>query len=191
MIEKPKDWDSTPAYDGEMARLTPGGHICRILHILQTQSKNNKPMIAVQFDIEEGGNFDGFYLRQHKDRKKQNDAAKYQGVIRYLLYNKEGGTNPYFKGFIKSLEESNDGYLWNWDEKSAEGKKIGIIFREEEYKDNNGLIRDSVRPYQVRSVQMILDGVPVPDKKRIAEHASQPFDPIAGFVAANNEELPF
>lgn len=191
MISKPRDWDSAPAYDGSNVRLTAGGHICRILHIVQTTSQAGKPMVAVQFDVDEGGEFDGYYVKQHKERQKRNNAAKYQGVIRFMLYGKDGGTNPYFKGFIKSLEESNGPYKWDWNEKSAENKKIGIIFREEEYQDNSGVIRNGVKPYQARSVQAILDGVPVPEKKTLQGHAPQAFDPLAGFVAADDVPLPF
>ena len=111
-------------------------------------------------------------------------------MIRFLLYGKDGGTNPYFKGFVKSLEESNAGYHWDWDERSPVGKKIGIVFREEEYMQETQ-IRSSVKAWQVRSVQAILDGVPVPPKKMLETHAAQPFDPKAGFVAVDDDELPF
>lgn len=191
MIAKPKDWDTAQAYTGDRGpRMTPGGHICRIMGLRQETSKNGNPMIVIEFDIDEGSELDGFYKARLKEQQKQNSASKWQGVIRFMLYDKSGNTNPFFKGFIKSLEESNTGYRWDWDERSAVDKKIGIVFREEEYMQETQ-IRSSVKAWQARSVQAILDGVPVPPKKMLQEHGAQPFDPTAGFVAVDSDELPF
>lgn len=191
MIAKPKDWETAQAYTGGAGQqMTPGGHICKIVALRQETSKNGNPMIVVAFDIDEGSELDGFYKAKLKDQQKQNKDSKWQGVIRFLLYGKDGGTNPYFKGFVKSLEESNAGYHWDWDERSPAGKKIGIVFREEEYMQETQ-IRSSVKAWRVRSVQAILDGVPVPPKKLLETHAAQPFDPKAGFVAVEDDELPF
>ena len=191
MIAKPKDWETAQAYTGGGGQqMTPGGHICKIVALRQETSKNGNPMIVVAFDIDEGSELDGFYKAKLKDQQKQNKDSKWQGVIRFLLYSKDGGTNPYFKGFVKSLEESNAGYHWDWDERSPAGKKIGIVFREEEYMQETQ-IRSSVKAWRVRSVQAILDGVPVPPNKLLQEHGAQPFDPKAGFVAVDDDELPF
>ena len=191
MIAKPKDWETAQAYTGGAGQqMTPGGHICKIVALRQETSKNGNPMIVVAFDIDEGSELDGFYKAKLKDQQKQNKDSKWQGVIRFLLYSKDGGTNPYFKGFVKSLEESNAGYHWDWDERSPAGKKIGIVFREEEYMQETQ-IRSSVKAWRVRSVQAILDGVPVPPKKLLETQAAQPFDPKAGFVAVEDDELPF
>ena len=191
MIAKPKDWETAQAYTGGAGQqMTPGGHICKIVALRQETSKNGNPMIVVAFDIDEGSELDGFYKARLKEQQKQNSASKWQGVIRFMLYDKGGNTNPFFKGFIKSLEESNAGYHWDWDERSAVDKKIGIVFREEEYMQETQ-IRSSVKAWQARSVQAILDGVPVPPKKPLQEHGAQPFDPTAGFVAVDSDELPF
>ena len=126
MITKPKDWESAMSYDGESGkRMTPGGHVCQITNIRQEKSKAGKPMIVVSFDIAEGSDLDGFYITQYREAKKNGRDAKWSGVIRYLLYDDNGLTNPFFKGFIKSLEESNPGYAWDWNEGSAAGKGEG------------------------------------------------------------------
>ena len=195
MITKPNDWETAESYTGEGGpKMTPGGHICRIVGMRQENSKRtNRPMIIVAFDVDEGGVLDGFYMASLRERKKQNPSATWQGVIRFMLYGKDGvSTNPYFKGFIKSLEESNHGYQWNWDERGAVQKKIGIVMREEEYRAQDGNVRVSVKAWQARSVQAILDGVPVPEKKKLNDdRPAQPFDPAAGFTAVDDDELPF
>lgn len=195
MIAKPKDWESAQAYTGESEQMTPGGHVVRILSMRQKLSqKSHKPMIVIGFDIEEGSELDGFYKRKHTAKKGQNPSAKWEGVIRYMLYAQDGvSTNGFFKGFITAVEESNPGYKWNWDERSMAGKKVGIVFREEEYRGQNGEIRSSVKASQAKSVLAILAGVPIPEKKRLVESAPSPapFNPSAGFTQVEDDELPF
>lgn len=195
MIAKPRDWESAQAYTGESQQVTPGGHMVRILAMRQEMSQQSqKPMLVVAFDIDEGSELDGFYKRQHAARKVQNPGAKWNGVIRYMLYGKDGvSTNGFFKGFVTAVEESNPGYKWNWDERSMAGKRVGLVFREEEYRAQTGEVKSSVKAYQARSVQAIADGVPVPEKKRLAEAVPSvaPFNPAAGFTQVEDENLPF
>ena len=193
MIARPNDWDTAQAYTGEGQRMTPGGHIVRIMGMRQETSKNGKPMIIVAFDVEEGSELDGLYKRQHEAKKKFDPAAKWQGVIRYMLYGKDGvSTNGFFKGFITALEESNPGYRWNWDERSVAGKMCGMVFGEEEYRKQDGSIACGVKAQQARSVQAIRDGVEVPERKKVREEPQTyaPFDPNAGFTQVE-EKLPW
>ena len=190
MIAKPKDWETAQAYTGESEQLTPGGHIVRIMGMRQEMSKNNKPMIVVAFDIEEGSASDGFYRRMHDNKKKFDAGAKWQGVIRYMLYGKDGvSTNGFFKGFIGAVEESNPGFTWNWDERSVAGKLVGMVFGEEEYRKQDGNIGTSVKAQQARSVQAIRDGVEVPAKKVLNDETQgyAPYDPAAGFTQAEGK----
>lgn len=194
MIAKPRDWDTAQAYTGESRQLPPGGHIAKIMSMRQETSQSGKPMIAVGFDIDEGGEYDGFYRQLYQARRAQSPNARWGGVIRFMLYGKDGvSTNGFFKGFIGSVEESNPGYRWDWDERGMAGKKVGLIFREEEYRAQDGEIRTSVKAFQARSVKTILDGVPVPEKKRLVESAPSPapFNPAAGFTQVEDDELPF
>lgn len=194
MIQKPKDWDTAQAYTGErQPMITPGGHIVRIIGMRQEVSRENKPMITVGFDIAEGSEFDGYYARLHENKKKFDANAKWQGVIRYMIYAKDGeSTNGFFKGFIGSLEESNPGYKWNWDERTVAGKMIGMEFREEEYFKQDGSIGTSVKAYRARSVQAIRDGIEVPQKKTLQGGQQQRAqNPAQGFTQVDDDELPF
>lgn len=184
MITKPQDWETAQAYTGETQQVTPGGHIVRIMGMVQGASREGKPMIIVSFDIDEGGELDGFYRRQY-DARKQSDPynAKWGGVIRYMLYDKSGkATNGFFKGFIGAVEESNPGYKWNWDERTIAGKLVGMVFGEEEYRGQNGDIRTSVKAQMARSVQAIRDGVAVPKKKTLQPESAAPGTAYGGFT---------
>lgn len=194
MIAKPNDWETAPAYTGEGRSLTPGGHIARILGMKQEAARNTgKPMLVVSFDIEEGSEYDGFFKQAHTEKKKFDQNAKWQGVIRYMLYAKDGmSTNSFFKGFISSVEESNPGWNWNWDERSVTGKLVGLVFGEEEYRKTDGGIGVSVKAQQARSVKAIRDGVSVPERKKLKKEPQgyAPFDPNADFTQAE-EPLPW
>ena len=190
MIQRPGDWDTAVAFTGESQQtLAPGGHIVRIANMRQETSRNGKPMLVVAFDIEEGSEFDGYYKRLHETKKKFDSAAKWSGVIRFMLYNAQGGTNGFFKGFIGALEESNPGFRWNWEERSVTGKLCGMVFGEEEYRKQDGSIGTSVKAQMARSVQAIRDGVEVPAKKTIKEEPQTytPFDPNAGYTAVEDK----
>lgn len=187
MIAKPNDWETAQAYTGESESLAPGGHIVRIVNMHQEMSRNNKPMLVVSFDVEEGSEYDGFYKRAYTAKKKFDQNAKWSGVIRYMLYAKDGmSTNSFFKGFVASVEESNPGYKWNWDERSMANRLVGMVFGEEEYRKTDGGIGVSVKAQQARSVQAIRDGVSVPERKKLKDEPQgyAPFDQSAGFTQA-------
>ena len=38
-----------------------------------------------------------------------------------------------FNGFIYSIEDSNPGYTWDWNETMLKGKMIGVLFRNKEW----------------------------------------------------------
>ena len=195
MITKPQDWETAQAYTGETQQVTPGGHIVRIMGMAQSTSKNSgKPMIIINFDIDEGSELDSFYRKQYEARKRSEpNNARWGGVIRYMLYDKSGQqTNGFFKGFIGAVEESNPGYKWNWDERTIAGKLVGMVFGEEEYRGQNGDIRTSVKAQMARSVQTIRDGVDVPKKKTLQPENAAPGTTYGGFTDIGADlPLPF
>ena len=74
----------------------------------------------------------------------------------------------YFKGFMTSIEASNPGFKWNWDEKKLAGKLFGGIFGEEEYEKQDGSIGTIVKCRFVRSVDAIREGkFKIPEIKRL------------------------
>lgn len=189
MIAKPRDWDTAQAYTGDVERMTPGGHIVKIMNVRQDMSKNSRPMIVVSFDICEGSPLDGFYRRKHDSRKNAGFTTGWGGVIRFMLYASDGvSTNGFFKGFITSVEESNPGYRFNWDERGLEGKLVGLVFGEEEYIGTDGKPHTSVKAQQARSVETIRAGVPVPPAKKLNPASAQP---AQTFTEVEDDELSF
>jgi len=158
---KPQGYDQAPAYTGESQALPAGGYICKIIKAQETTSTSGRPMLAILFDIVEGEFKD--YFRDQYDRVKQsNPDAKWGGVFRQLT---DGTSTPFFKGMITSIEVSNSGYKWNWDEKTLSGKLFGGVFGREQYANGTGELRWATKCQSIRSVEAIRKGVEIPADK--------------------------
>ena len=194
MILKPTNYDEVQAYTGEFETIAPGGYICVIQKAeAVTTAKGNLPMLTILFDIAEGDS-KGFYERQWKsDEGRAN--RKWRGVYNQIT---EGKSVPFFKGLITSIEESNAGYKWNWDEKTLEGKLFGGVFGREQYRKQDGKLAMATKCVSIRSVKAIRDGVEAPEDKLLTlddtYDAPHPLSttPTANWQEINSDdELPF
>ena len=185
----PRNYDSTPAYDGSFEQMTPGGHICTITGA-RVENNFGSEQLVLAMDVQEGSKYDGYYARLFKDRANGNPNAKWPCVFRQFTLTSDGDCSPYFKGLIKCVEESNLGYKWNWDENTLRNKMIGVIFREEEYEAQDGSIKTTIRPAFIRTVARIREGVDVPEIKRLN---LKPGTASAnrGFTPVEDPEMPF
>lgn len=155
-MQKASDWDSARAAQGGdgFEQMTPGGHVVKILNAAVGEY-NEREQLILSFDIDEGSDLDGFYRRQYDALKKRGDGTKIlqwpiNGTFKQFTrdYKDESKTNPFFKGLIQAVENSNPRYTWDWNERSLTGKYVGLIFREEEYLNNNtGEIKTTVRAF--------------------------------------------
>ena len=68
---------------------------------------------------------------------------------------KDEWTKSTFKGMVTAFEKSNPGYRWNWDENSLAGKLIGVLFRNEEWENDEGKTGWTVRPFRAISVDSV------------------------------------
>lgn len=159
---KPEGFDNAPAYTGETEELPLGGHILKIKKAIDGKSKTGKRQLILLFDIDEGSESDGYYQRKFDAAKTRQDDPKWQGVFRQGM---EGNSLPFFKGVLTSLEESNPGFHWNWDESTLIGKKVGGVFGREQFRASDGTLKWSVKCMSIRSVATIQKGVDVPDDK--------------------------
>lgn len=188
------DFANARAYTGENETLTTGGHVCLIRAARCELSRSGKEMLVLAFDINEGSEFDGFYKRRFERMKASNSDAKWPGVYYAVTTNNDGDTNPMFKGLITCIEESNDGYKWNWNESSLNGKHVGFNFGEEEYEHRQtGEIRTSVKPIFPATVARVREGLIPPAIKRLTNSKptanAQPQN--NGFSQVDDDELPF
>ena len=197
MIKLPNDYESARAYDGTRApTLTPGGHICRIRSAELTKARSSgADMLVVEFDINEGGEFNEYFAHRYEGRLRYNQNATWPGTYRTTIANAEGKTNTRFKGLIQAIEQSNAGYRFTGDERTLAGKLVGFNFGEEEYNENGDT---TVRPQYAVSVARVREGV-IPPAKRLFNPQGQGYRAPAPAQADNggftevdmSDDLPF
>lgn len=193
MINKVENWDKVPANYGDYKRVTAGGYVCKVLACRIENSKTTgKKMLVVNFDIAEG-DFKDFYLERYKAiPRDQNNPQEPKWQAKYYILLEGEGYEGRLKAFITSVEESNENYVWDWNEEHLQGKLFGGIFREEEY-IYNGEVRTNAKLWQVRSVKKIREGeFDIPRKKELSEEERNKLNaPFDNFTPATEDDLPF
>lgn len=118
---------------GGGAKLPKGAYVCQILGVKLNEAKDGKSgFLQVQFDIAEG-EYKGFFKKQYEENT--NEDKKYKGKTTIYLpkddgTEQDGWTKTAFARWTDSLEASNNGYVWDWNESKWKDKKIGIVFGE-------------------------------------------------------------
>ena len=189
-MKLPNNYRETQAFTGEVRRLAPGGHVCVIQGARVEQSRNGRDMLVVRFDIAENGNY-GFYREMYDRALKYNPQAAWPGVYRVVIADENGNCTGFFKGLIAAIEESNEGYSFervNADERTLSGKKLGLVFREEEYQGRDGKIRTAVRPAWAVPADRA-DEADIPAKRTLENPIAPP--PPAYEADDTNDDLPF
>lgn len=127
------DFKKERSYSGR-EQLPVGGYVCSILSA-KVESFDWGSKLNIAFDVAEG-EYAGIFQRDYQNNTNEN--KKWRGVFKLNLPKDDGTeqdawTKRKFGNTIWAIEQSNPGYVWNWDEKSLKGKKIGLIFRNEEW----------------------------------------------------------
>lgn len=184
-MEKMNDYEKTEAFTGEFEKIKLGGQICEIKEVrIEKSQKSEREMLVIAFDIAEGEN-KGYYKRRFDELAQSNTQAKWPGIHRLLLTDNEGNCNKFFKGFITSVEASNPGYKWEWDETTLKGKKFGAIYGREQYRGTDGNLKFAHKIRFVRSIDKV-KGAEIPEDKLLKEESSTMWDTVA-----DDANLPF
>ena len=141
-------------------KLPAGGYICRIIDAKE-ETYGWGSVLVISFDIAEG-EYKNFYREQYE---KQNGTRKWKGTYR-LNCPKDNGDpkdekiKKTFKTFIHHIEQSNQGYKWDWNESTLKGKLFGGIFGEKEYaiEGNTGFFTTMRYTCEIKAAT----GAPVP-----------------------------
>ena len=186
-MEMPKDYEETVGFTGEFETIKLGGHICKIISAKVEKSRTNKDMLVIAFDIVEGEN-EGYYQRRFDEAVKFNGInAKWQGVHRLMITDNEGKCNKFFKGFMTSVEASNQGYKFTGDESTLKDKKFGAIFGREQYEALDGTYKFATKIRFVRSIDNIKNAE-IPEDKLLPPKSDIAFEEYA---SNESNDLPF
>lgn len=172
-MKKFSDYDEVKVNNfGE--RLKLGGHICKVLEakVEEVESKNDGKkyeILVIKFDIVDPDEQAGFYQRKFAE-EAQKDAlnTKWRGYHRITVPtdDSEDYIKSKFKAFTTSVEESNSGYKWNWEENTLIGKVFGGVFAYEEFTIPNGNTITMTKIRYVKSTDKIFE-VEVPKVKLV------------------------
>lgn len=159
-------FEELSAAGGEYETLPAGGYILTIKSVNEEQSQTGKAGVRIYFDIAQGEYRDFFRRKYDGDTRAQK---KWGGTYWQMT---EGAGVPFFKGLITAVEESNPGYRWGWDERTLGEKRVGGLFRREEYRKTDGSTAWITRLCAFRSTAAIEHGVKPPEDKPLMKQAA-------------------
>lgn len=144
-----------------------GAYVAEIKNVVLTEDRNGREILEVMLDICEG-EYKDRYTEVWKDQKERfGDDVKFKGIFRLTppVDGDEDWRYRAFEGNLWCVEQSNDGYSWDWDEKKLKGKKVGISVRNRMY-TYNGQDRSTTEIARFETVKDVKDGKckPVPDR---------------------------
>lgn len=170
---------------GEYARPAAGAYKCKITNVVDV---TDRKYLKISYDID-AGEFKGYYTEMRENHPDWDWAGAYVRSYKPTALGM-------LKRFCNEVTASNDGYTFdagevNADESTLIGKRIGLLFQEEEYYGNDGNLRTRLKVYK----ECAIDDVPsqkVPPIKRVEREPSQSDQ----FEAVNvndgtDTELPF
>lgn len=124
-----KGYDETKAYGNAREQLPKGGYVCKIMKATVEQG-NYGEQLVVALDIAEG-EYKDFFANEYRSQDRED--KKWTGNY-YLTVPSDDGSEQdgwakrRFKTFTSAVEDSNNGYTWNWDENTLKGKLFGGLF---------------------------------------------------------------
>ena len=201
MIKKFSGYDEIQVYEGGLS-IEPGGYELMII-AAKVEQTTNYEILKIAFDVINHEKYAGIYKKKYEISKSQGYDAKWPGVFDVFIPKDDGSdkdayTKQAFKRFITSVERSNEGYTWNWDESSLKGKTFGGLFGREQFVAKNGDVAFATKIRVARSIETIRSGeFKIPEDKLLKSSASSNGIPVMaptseGFVEiATEEEMPF
>ena len=195
------DWNSVSEIT-EREKLPVGAYICKILaaKVVQHDGQNGKyENLEIAFDITEG-DYKNFFYNDYEIRKQFKSDAKWSGVMRLTIPDGNSSDNKViwaqrrFKTAISAIENSNEGYHWDWNEKALRDLYVGVIFREEEW-EWDGKSGVSVKPYSFCTPEYIMQGkVKIPSRKLLEKNKADEAaadNILQELQDIDDDELPF
>ena len=169
--------------------LPVGGYVVKILKA-EVESTQWGGRLILSFDISEG-EFKDFFRNDYNAQPE--DTKKWRGVWRVNLPSGDGSQQDVWKqktinNLAACLEESNAGYVWDWDETKLKNKAIGVLFREFEW-EMQGRTGVSTEAYSCTDIDSVRAGKYRIGKRRaLRQQAPAAPTPVAD---DDDSELPF
>lgn len=186
-MREPKGYKDAQSYtDG--FKLPAGGYVVKIISAEGGQYSDGNEFLEIKFDIAEG-EYRGFYQKQYENQTFE--PKKYKGTMKINWPNDDGSDqderkNRQLKSNMNAIEDSNEGFRWDWDEKKLVGKIVGLLFCDAEY-NVNGNRGWWTKPKWFISADRIREGKFTTPKSEPLREESQTSGKFSGFVPVDDE----
>ena len=198
MIKKFNDYDSTKSYGSGFEQLPKGGYVLVIKDAKVVPNKSGKgEHLEICADINEGEYF-CYFLKDYQSQQTEDKKWRCKFWVNIPADDgseQDAWTKRRFKTFTEAVEDSNDGYHFDWDETKFKGKLIGGLFNEREWEGNDGAVRRSTNWGGVCAVDKIRDGsYKLPPDKLLPTVGKASTEASGGFLEIPDnvaDELPF
>ena len=204
MLKKPVNYDNIEV-NLEFTPISLGGHKGIILGVEEyTSPISGNTSLKVSVDTSKDDVQPDYFTEQYKSDTRPE--KKYpNSAIKYVSLREDENCVRMLKGFITSVENSNNGFVYDWNKEvdQLKGKKVGLVFGLEEYTNNDGETKTITKLNQFRSIDKINE-VKIPKVKLLngdlieydeyknrnkVNELKQEFG--SSVVEISNEELPF
>ena len=163
MIAKPKMYDEITINES-YEKISLGGHKGIIKNITEyTSAISGNTSLKVEVDTSADDKQPNYFQKQfdentNMDKKWSNSGTK------YVSLKQDENCIKMLKSFITSVENSNPNFTYDWNKEvdQLKGKKVGLVFGLEEYQNDKGETKTSIKLTQFRSIDKV-DNVRIPN----------------------------
>ena len=203
-MQKPKLYDKIEVMEFDYTPIELGGHKGIIMKAEEyTSPQSGKTSLKVSVDTSKDDKQPEYFAEQYKNDnridKRWNNSA-----IKYISLGEEENQVKMLKAFITAYENSNNcKFDWNKDWEQLKGKKIGIIFGQEEYTSQDGTLKTNNKLREFRSIDKV-DNVKIPKVKKLdnsyvdyeeyinsKNSSNETFNGSGNMVEISTDDLPF
>ena len=175
--------------------LPAGAYVARIKAV---KIEGNEPdqQLMLWVDVCEGPYMDYFMNRYKREKENSRYDPKYKGIFKLRIPNEANTKAMYpesdlrrFNDAIFRIEQSNEGYAWDWNEQGLVGKYVGINMQLSEC---NGYPYTKIARLEIAGDvrKGIVKELP-PQVPKGDAYDTPHIDQQSGFTAVETDELPF
>lgn len=168
-MKKFNDYDDVKVSDFNYEKVEQGPHFCKIIEakeeVVTFNNGNVANILKIKFDFSEKDKQAGLYKRKlEADVQKNVETAKWKGIFNLYVPKDDGSeqdakTKEAFKRFMTAVEDSNEGYKWNWEESTLAGKEVMLVYGLKEFENLMGETIVFAEPRIPRSIKAELDKI--------------------------------
>ena len=175
MIAKPKMYDEITINES-YEKISLGGHKGIIKNITEyTSAISGNTSLKVEVDTASDDKQPGYFQKQFDENINMDKRWSNSGT-KYVSLKQDENCIKMLKSFITSVENSNPNFTYDWNKEvdQLKGKKVGLVFGLEEYQNDKGETKTSIKLTQFRSIDKV-DNVRIPNV-RLLNGSYMPID---------------